>query len=449
MERGPSRPRGPDLAAALTRGRLRVELLATLDCPHAERAEEILRAALWRDGYEPRVDRIYISNLDHAAGLGFRGSPTVRIDGVDVVPAAANMPISLSCRIYAQPDGRMDGVVPADTILADLARRREDAAAAEAAKTHIRDLPGRISRALFLWASRRKFLGRMATAFPLTRMMVKRFVAGFELSDALQALDGVRSHGMTWTLDVLGESVSTREAATAAADRYLEALDALAQHGLDANVSLKLTQMGLDIDHDFCIENVSRVINRAKEIGAFVRIDMEDHTKTQVTLDTVRQLHGIHHEVGAVIQSYLRRSADDVEGLIKDQIRVRLCKGAYDEPAEVAYRTREEVDDSYVRLMERLLVDGRYPAIATHDDRIVDRALEFVVENGISPDRYEFQMLFGVRRDLQERLVLAGQTVRVYVPYGTQWYPYYMRRLAERPQNVLFILGSVLREGRN
>ncbi len=430
------------------RDHLRVELLATLACPHAERAEEILRSALERDGYEPLVDRIYVSDLDHAAGLGFRGSPTIRIDGVDVVPAAADLPISLACRIYAQPGGRMDGVVPAETILGELKRRRDDAAAAEAAKTHLRDVPGRISRVLFLWASRRKFLGRMATAFPLTRMMVKRFVAGFTLEDALMALDGVKSHGQTWTLDVLGESVSTRDAATAAADRYLEALDALAAHGLEANVSLKLTQMGLDIDRAFCVENVSRVVNRAKEIGAFVRVDMEDHTKTQVTLDTVRELHAIHHEVGAVIQSYLRRSADDVEGLIRDQIRVRLCKGAYDEPAEVAYRTREEVDDSYVRLMERLLIDGRYPALATHDDRIVDRALEFVAENGISPDRYEFQMLFGVRRDLQERLVAAGQTVRVYVPYGTQWYPYYMRRLAERPQNVLFILGSVLREGR-
>jgi len=258
----------------------------------------------------------------------------------------------------------------------------------------------------------------------------------------------VKAQGMTWTVDVLGESVATRDAATASADRYIEVLDALAERGLDANVSLKLTQMGLEIDRDFCLENVSRVVNRAKEIGAFVRVDMEDHTKTQVTLDVVRELHGIHHEVGAVIQSYLRRSGDDVEGLIRDQIRVRLCKGAYDEPAEVAYRMREEVDDSYVRLMERLLTDGRYPALATHDDRIVDRALEFVAENDISPDRYEFQMLFGVRRDLQERLVLARQTVRVYVPYGTQWYPYYMRRLAERPQNVIFILGSVLREGR-
>jgi proline dehydrogenase len=430
------------------RVRVQVELLTTFDCPHAERAEEIIRSALAGTGYQASVDRIVVNDLDYAAGLGFHGSPTVRIDGVDVVPVPADLPIGLACRVYPQPDGRLDGVVPAETILNELARRREVAAAAEAARTHLRDVPGRISRAFFLWASRRRFLGRIATAFPLTRMMVKRFVAGFTLDDALEALQGVRDQGMTWTVDVLGESVSTREAATAAADRYIEVLDALAAGGLDANVSLKLTQMGLDIDADFCRENVARVVARAKEVEAFVRIDMEDHTKTQVTLNFVRDLHELHHDVGAVIQSYLRRSADDVEGLIKDQIRVRLCKGAYDEPAEVAFRSREEVDESYVRLMKRLLLEGRYPALATHDDQIIDRALKFISENEIAPDRYEFQMLFGVRRDLQERLVQAGQTVRVYVPYGTQWYPYYMRRLAERPQNVLFILGSVLREGR-
>jgi hypothetical protein len=218
------------------RARLRVELLATLDCPHAERAEGILRDALVSDGHESSVERIYVSNLDHAAGLGFRGSPTIRIDGVDVMPASQDLPIGLSCRIYPQPDGRVDGVVPAETIVAELRRRRDDAAAVEAAKTHLRDVPGRVSRVLFLWASRRQLLGRMATAFPLTRKMVKRFVAGFSLSDALEALEPVKSDGMTWTVDVLGESVSTREAATAAADRYIETLDALAERGLDANV---------------------------------------------------------------------------------------------------------------------------------------------------------------------------------------------------------------------
>lgn len=427
---------------------MRVELLATFDCPHAERAEEILRQALAEDGLEPRIDRVYVSNLDNAAGLGFHGSPTIRIDGRDVAPVPADMPINLGCRLYPQPDGRLAGVIPAETITAEVARRREAQAQADAARTHVRDLPSRISRAFFLWASRRRALSAMATAFPLTRRMVRRFVAGDTLTDGLTALERIREQGMTWTVDVLGESVSSREMAVASADVYIETLDALAERGLDANVSLKLTQMGLEIDRDFCHDNVARVIAKARKAGAFVRIDMEDHTKTDLTLDFVRSFQGVHREVGAVIQSYLRRSATDIDELSAEQIRVRLCKGAYDEPADVAFASKDEVDDSYRRLMERLLLDGRYPALATHDDRLIDHALGFVAEHGIGPERYEFQMLYGIRRDLQERLVAMGQTVRVYVPYGTQWYPYYMRRLAERPQNVLFILGSVLREGR-
>jgi proline dehydrogenase len=179
-----------------------------------------------------------------------------------------------------------------------------------------------------------------------------------------------------------------------------------------------------------------------------VRIDMEDHTKTQVTLDMVRTFHRQYPEVGAVIQSYLRRAASDIDALNEDQTRVRLCKGAYDEPASVAFVTKEEVDDNYRALTERLLLEGRYPALATHDESIIEHVLDFAERNAIAVDRYEFQMLYGIRRDLQERLVSIGQTVRVYVPYGTEWYPYYMRRLAERPANVLFILGTVLREGR-
>jgi proline dehydrogenase len=427
---------------------VRVELLATPDCPHGERAERILRETLSVDGHEPRVDRVYVSDLDHAAGLGFHGSPTIRIDGRDVVPVPMGTPVHLGCRLYMQPDGTLDGVVPPETILGFLDRRRRAEEQAEAEKTSVREVPAKVSRAFFLWASRRRALGRLATAFPLTRAMVKRFVAGEKLSDALDSLQSIREQGMTWTLDVLGESVDSRETATAAADVYIEALDALAAHGLEANVSLKLTAMGLDIDRDFCVENVTRVVDRAREIGAFVRIDMEDHTRTETTLDVVRTLHRGYPEVGAVIQSYLRRSSDDIDSLNRERIRVRLCKGAYDEPASVAFQSREEVDRSYVELMEKLLTEGRYPGLATHDEKLVDHALDFVQRNGIGPDRYEFQMLFGIRRDLQERLIRMGQTVRVYVPYGTQWYPYYMRRLAERPQNVLFILGSVLSEGR-
>jgi len=427
---------------------MRVELLATPDCPHVERAEEIAREALADNGHTPLIERVYVSDLDNAAGLGFHGSPTLRIDGRDVVPLPADLPINLGCRLYPQPDGTLDGVVPQQTIVAEVERRREAAAHLRGARRRLRDLPARLTRLLFLWASHRHFLGRIATAIPLTRRMVRRFVAGDNLEDALVALEGLRGQGMTWTVDVLGESVHSRDMATAAADRYLRTLDALAERDLAANVSVKLTQMGLDIDPDFCRANVARIVTRARQIGAFVRIDMEDHTKTDKTLAIVRALHDDYPEVGAVIQSYLRRSAADIDRLIDEKIRVRLCKGAYDEPSSVAFEGREEVDDSYRRLMERLLLAGRYPALATHDERLVDYAIAFAAEHGISTDQYEFQMLYGVRRDLHERLVAQGQRVRVYVPYGTQWYPYYMRRLAERPQNVISILVSVLREGR-
>jgi proline dehydrogenase len=427
---------------------MRVELLATPDCPHLERAEEVARRALSNNGHSPQIDRVYVSDLDTAAGLGFHGSPTLRIDGVDVVPPAAGEGFYLGCRLYRQPDGSFDGIIPATVIVAEVERREEQAAALDAQKFHLRALPAKLSKAFFLWASHRRFLGWIATAFPLTRRMVRRFVPGEGLEDAMATLESLHAQGMRWTVDVLGESVSSEAMATAAADRYIETLDALQERGLEANVSVKLTQMGLAIDRDFCVANVRRIVDRAREAKAFVRIDMEDHTKTSVTLEIVRELRASYADVGAVIQSYLRRSADDIAALNAEGIRVRLCKGAYDEPASVAFRTRDEVDRSYIELTERLLTEGNYPGLATHDDRLVDHALEFVKKHDIDPSRYEFQMLYGVRRDLHERLVALGQTVRIYVPYGSQWFPYYMRRLGERPQNVISILLSVLQEGR-
>jgi proline dehydrogenase len=430
---------------------VRVELLATLDCPHVERAEQLVREAL-RDtqgnGHEPAVQRVYVSDVDTAAGLGFHGSPTLRIDGRDVVPPPPDLPINLGCRLYPQPGGGLDGVIPEETIRAEVERRHEVEAHERASRGHLTDAPAHASRVMFLWASHRRALASLATAIPFTRRMVRRFVAGDTLDDALAALERLREQGMHATVDVLGESVSSHDMATAAADRYISTLDALAGRGLEPNVSLKLTQMGLDIDPDFCRENVARVVERARQHDAFVRVDMEDHTKTDATLEIARALHAEYPDVGVVVQSYLRRSAADIEQLIGEQVRVRLCKGAYDEPATVAFATKEEVDQSYRELMERLLRDGRYPAIATHDERLIDRAIEFTAANGITPDRFEFQMLYGIRRDLHERLVAQGFTVRVYVPYGTQWYPYYMRRLAERPANVVFLALSVLREGR-
>ncbi|HUG47908.1 MAG TPA: proline dehydrogenase family protein [Candidatus Limnocylindria bacterium] len=431
---------------------LRIELLLTPDCPHGSAAEETLRSALTVDGREPLVERIYINDLDHAAGLGFHGSPTIRIAGRDVAPPSADLPIGLACRLYPQPDGSPAGVVPAETIRAAAERveeQRAQLAAARAARPKLRELPWRASRSLLLWLSRRRFLGRLAVATPLTRPLVRRFIAGQTLDETLGVLERLRSRGLRWTVDVLGEAVASPEMARAAADRYVATLGALAERGLEANVSLKLTQMGLGVDVDFCTANVRRIVHRAADIGAFMRIDMEDHTLTETTLRIGRQLHADYHDVGVVIQSYLRRSAADVEQLIAEQIRVRLCKGAYDEPPDVAYTSKVEVDDSFRRLAERLLLEGRYPALATHDDRLIEDATHFAEQNGIDPSRFEFQMLYGVRRELQEALVARGYTVRVYVPYGSEWFPYYMRRLAERPANVLFILRSILPERRS
>ncbi len=303
-------------------------------------------------------------------------------------------------------------------------------------------------RSILLALSRRRAFGRLARRMPLSRTMVARFVSGETLDEALPALERIRASGLRTTVDVLGESVSSAADATAAADRYVALLDAITGRGLDANVSLKLTQMGLDIGRDVCGANVERVFRKAAETGAFVRIDMEDHTKTDATLDLWRELRSVDPASGVVIQAALRRSDADVERLIVERARVRLCKGAYKEPASVAYQDKAEVDRAYVRLMERLLAEGEYPAIATHDERIVRRAIAFVRREGIGPERFEFQMLYGIRRDLQESLVRDGWTVRVYVPFGSEWYPYFMRRLAERPANVAFLLRSVLREGR-
>jgi proline dehydrogenase len=282
--------------------------------------------------------------------------------------------------------------------------------------------------------------------------MVARFVAGETLEAALPALERLEAAGLRTTVDVLGEAVTSVDAARKAADEYLVTLSALAARGLDRNVSVKLSQMGLGLDDATCRENVERILQRAAEHGAFVRIDMEDHTTTDATLALWRELRPINAgrgDSGVVVQAALRRTPNDVEELIREGARVRLCKGAYVEPAAVAFPDKADVDAAYGTLMERLLVEGNFPAIATHDERLIARAVAFVRERDIARDAFEFQMLYGVRRDLQERLVKAGFGVRVYVPFGTDWYPYFMRRLAERPANVAFVMRSVLREGRD
>jgi proline dehydrogenase len=276
-----------------------------------------------------------------------------------------------------------------------------------------------------------------------------RFVAGMEVEDALRVAESVNRQGMHVTLDSLGESVSTAEEANAAAEIYHRLLDAIAERRLDANISVKLTQMGLTLDPQLAESIATGLAEHAHATGNFVRIDMEDSTLTQLTLDIVRRLHArpdLRGAIGIVIQAYLYRSRGDIEQLIADGIRVRLCKGAYKEPAEVAFPRKSDVDANYIKLSKTLLESPIYHGLATHDEAMVAAAEAFVRDHGIAPSRFEFQMLFGVRRDLQRRLVAKGYNVRVYIPFGHEWYPYFMRRLAERPANVLFLAKNMLRK---
>ena len=308
-------------------------------------------------------------------------------------------------------------------------------------------IPEQSLRAACIWLSRRKALGRLSTRIPITRPMVRRFVAGESLEEILPVLEQLRDGAYLTTVDVLGESVDSVGACSAAAERYVETLDALAARALDRNVSLKLTQMGLDLDRDLCRDTVARVFRRAAELDAFVRIDMEDHTKTDATLDLWREIRPLNPNSGVVIQAALLRSAGDVETLIAEGARVRLCKGAYNEPASVARRERDDISAAFEAQARRLISDGVYPALATHDGRLIGRLIRWAEAEGIARDRYEFQMLHGVRRDLQAQLLEKGFRVRVYVPYGAEWYPYFMRRLAEKPANVAFLLRSLMKEG--
>lgn len=275
-----------------------------------------------------------------------------------------------------------------------------------------------------------------------------RFVAGMEIEDALRVAESVNAQGIHVTLDSLGESVTSAEEAQRAAAIYHDLLDAIAARKLDANISVKLTQMGLALDPALAESIAMSLAEHARATGNFLRIDMEDSTLTQVTLDIVRRLHArpdLSGAIGIVIQAYLYRSENDIEQLIADGIRVRLCKGAYKEPAEVAFPRKADVDSNYVRLSCMLLKSDTYHGLATHDESMIAEARSFAAQHGIGPERFEFQMLYGVRRDLQRQLVAEGYNVRVYIPFGREWYPYFMRRLAERPANVLFLAKNMLR----
>ena len=306
-------------------------------------------------------------------------------------------------------------------------------------------------RALFISLSENRSLRGMAERSAIGRRLSSRFVAGTQVEDALRVTEAVNQKGLSVSVDNLGENVTNAEEARGSAQLYHQMLDEIARRQLNANVSLKLTHMGLDVDETLARDLVTGLVAKAAAMNPqnFVRVDMEGSPYTRRTLDFVHELHrmpGNAGAVGAVIQSYMRSAEKDVEGLLADRIRIRLCKGAYKEPEEIAFQKKSEVDASYVRLMKTLMKSGVYHGLATHDQAIIGQAKTFATEENIPRDAFEFQMLYGIRRDLQRRLVREGWRMRVYIPFGTEWYPYFMRRLAERPANVFFIARNLLRK---
>ncbi len=305
-------------------------------------------------------------------------------------------------------------------------------------------------RDLFLAMSTNSAMRAFIVGFPLSRKMSRRFVAGETLEEAIQTVKRLNAQGLKVTFDQLGESVTTESEAREAKDGYLRALDAIAANQVQSHVSVKLTQMGLDLNHDLCLDNMRQIIAKAKQVGTFVRIDMEDSKRTQATLNIYKTLREEFDNVGVVIQSYLYRSEADMQALKAMGASVRLCKGAYKEPADIAFPEKKDVDANYIKLAKIFLApngndNSQYLALATHDEKMIDWAEQYTTENKIARDRFEFQMLYGIRPDLQRKLAGDGYTMRVYVPYGSHWYPYYMRRLAERPANVIFLFSNLFR----
>jgi proline dehydrogenase len=274
----------------------------------------------------------------------------------------------------------------------------------------------------------------------LLTILAKRFIVGESKEDAVRAVRDLNALGMKTSLDILGENVTSEQMAADLADKYIDVLETIDHENITANVSVKLTQMGLDISDDFCFDNVSRIIEAARDRGNFVRVDMEGSAYTQRTLDLVFRWADRYDNVGTVIQSMLYRSADDIAKLIRRGIRVRLCKGAYKEPASVAFQKKDDVNANFVTLMKTLLDDGAFHSIATHDNAMIEAAKNYAADKGIGKEKYEFQMLYGINRSGQAKLAQEGYGMLVYVPFGTHWFPYYYRRLRERKENILFIL---------
>lgn len=309
-------------------------------------------------------------------------------------------------------------------------------------------MSGNFLRSAFIALSQNRPLRRFAESSRMGRQMSGRFIAGMSVPEVLQAAEALNRENIPVSLDSLGENVYTEQEARHSAQIYHQLLDAIQQRGLQANVSLKLTQMGMDLDPDLARRITEEVVDHAAAGDSFVRIDMEGTRYTQATIDMTRAIHNLPSRaghVGTVMQAYLYRCEGDVRTLLADGIRIRLCKGAYQEPPTLAFPDKKDVDANYIKLMKILLTSGVYHGMATHDEAIIQATKRFVEEQRIDKQSFEFQMLYGVRRDLQHSLVKEGYNMRVYIPFGTEWYPYFMRRLAERPANVLFIAKNLLR----
>lgn len=305
------------------------------------------------------------------------------------------------------------------------------------------------AKALFFALSRSAWLKRLASTYGMATpdSFARRFIAGETIEEAIEVSRALQARGLRLTLDFLGESVPTIEGAAAATREYLQLIDVIVAAGIERNLSLKLTQLGIDVDRATCVDNLRRILDPASRHGFFVRIDMENSPYTDITLEVFETLwEQEYRNVGVALQACLRRTEKDVRRMNQIGARVRLVKGAYKEPPSVAYRLKSEVDAAFLRLMALLLDEGTYPAIATHDEALIDQTRAHAARRGIASDRYEFQLLYGIRRDLQASLLARGYRVRVYVPFGRQWFPYFMRRLGERPANLGFVLRALFSE---
>jgi proline dehydrogenase len=305
------------------------------------------------------------------------------------------------------------------------------------------------AKAIFYALSRSGFLKRMASTYGMAHedSFARRFIAGETVEEAIQAARALQARGQLLTLDYLGESVRTTAEADAATREYLRLIDVLVAAGVERNISLKLTQLGVDVDRATCVDNLRRILGPAQRHGFFVRMDMENSAYTDITLDVFETLwQQQYRNIGVALQAYLHRSEQDVRRMNELGARVRLVKGAYKEPAAVAFQDKAAVDANYLTLMRLLLDEGTYPAIATHDEAMLNATRAYAAQQNVAADRYEFQMLYGIRRDLQASLAAAGYHMRIYVPFGRQWFPYFMRRLGERPANVGFVIRGILHE---